>query len=278
MNKHNYKNNTLYLLLTALFILTFCLPVFAQKAIVPGKIVDAGGEFEIDSFTTTMNVRPYAESVDAQIRVKVIGLKGSVTRMMFIMNGGRRVYNVTYNGQKQYFTHVGDFLTVDLTNNPLMPQEKRDFIVRYTGKVHSVSSKLIRTFKIEKYVIQLVVIPRTGDMTAKTNLEIVGYKDKYFPLIKLSKMPTPPPLPSDPSLGLALNNNYVIDRVLINNKEATYTHAKGYITIDVAQNIKPNEKRTISMAYVGKIRNSDRNRIWDNFDNAPFEISPIGAY
>lgn len=272
-----YLNVFLKSTLIFFIILFVSFPVFSQKAILPGKLVDAGGEFEIDSFTTTLSVKPYAESLEAEAKVKVMGQTGAVKRLMMIFNGGRRVYQINWGTKKLLFSHVGDFLTIDFTKFPLKPNEIRDISIKYSGKAHSVSSKLIKNFKIEKYDIKLDVIPGTGNMEATAKLEIIGYKDP-FPLMKFENMPTPPPIPSTPSLIITLNNNYVINKVLIGNKEATYTHVNGFLTIDMLKDLKPNDKEQVQIMYTGKIRNSDRNRIWDNFDNAPFEVSPYGAH
>ena len=271
-NAKTYLNTSfLGIAIIGLIFIFLSLPVFSQKVIVPGKLLDAGGEFDIDSFSTNMKIKPYAESLDAEVKVKVIGQTGEVKRLMMIFNGGRRIYDINWGSKKLLFSHVGDFLTVDLTKFPLKPNEQRDITIKYSGKAHSLSSKL------EKYDIKFDVIPATGNMQAVAKLELIGYKDP-FPLMKFDNMPTPPPIPATPSLIITLNNNYFIDKVLIGNKEATYTHSRGYLTIYLVKELMPDQKEQVEIKYVGKIRNSDRNRVWDNFDNAPFEVTPYGVY
>jgi hypothetical protein len=160
--------------------------------------------------------------------------------------------------------------------------------MRYTGKAHSVSSRMIRDYTIDDYAIALRVLPLTGNLTATAKIALTGTgNSKTPPRPNLSPPPGTkpvkhwiPPLLAERDkryLGLVLNNNYAVDRVILGNQMAPYTHAAGVLQVPLDTPIAKGEKLPLTIAYTGKIRNSERNRIWDNFDNDRRPANPLGA-
>lgn len=280
-------------LLTATLI---ALPAGAQstgplgsspKIALPRTISEAGGEFQVDDVQTTMRVFPAAERFEATTTLQCTGTRGAVRLAAFILNGGRRATRVSENGIDLPFTHAGDFLVVRLAR-PLGAGQQRSFELQYTGKAHSVSSHWIKDYRIDNYAIDLRVLPQTGNLTAVANLRLIGTGPQTPPRPRPTRPPgvpainnrwTPPLLSQvdEPKLGLVLNNQYAVDRVLLANRERTYTHAAGVVRIDLAGPIQRDEVLPVTIHYTGKVRNTDRNRIWDNFDHDVRAVNPYGA-
>lgn len=283
---------TAWLLVLALGI---TLPVQAQttgplgsspRVVLPRTITEAGGEFQVDDVQTTMQVFPAAERFEATATLQCTGTRGAVRLAAFILNGGRRATRVSENGVDLPFTHAGDFLVVQLAR-PLGAGQQRRFELTYTGKAHAVSSHWVKDYRIEDYAIDLRVLPQTGNLTAVANLRLVGTGATAPPRPRPTRPPGAPDIPrwtppllsqaKEPKLGLVLNNQYAVDRVLLANQEQAYTHAGGVVRIDLDGPIRRDEVLPVTIHYTGKIRNTDRNRIWDNFDNDPRVVNPLGA-
>ncbi len=270
------------------------LPVAAQtvplgsseKVFLPNSIGEAGGRFQLEEIQTILSVKPYAESFEAKATLRCTGTKGAVTLAAFIFNGGRRCTEVTDGGRRLTFTHVGDFVVVKM-RPPLAAGSQRLLTMRYTGKAHSVSSQWIRDYTINKYDIALRVLPLTGNMSATANLNLLGTggalperpRPSLPPTAKAPKHWVPPVLADNhiPKLGLVLNDNYVIDKVSFSGRPMDYTHTKGMLTVPLAGPLSKGQQVPVTLSYNGKIRNSERNRIWDNFDNDPTPSNPVGA-
>lgn len=259
----------------------------SEKVFLPHSITEAGGRFQLEEINTTIQVKPYAESFEAIAALRVTGIKGATRLAAFIFNGGRRATQVTQGGRRLTFTHVGDFVVVKM-NPPLAAGQQRILTMRYTGKAHSISSRYVRDYRIDDYAIALRVLPLTGNLTATAKLALRGTGNAASP-----PRPTPttppgtkaiphwiPPLLADRDkryLGLVLNDNYAIDKVTFGNRDRPYTHAAGVLAVPLDSPIAKGETIPVTIAYTGKIRNSERNRIWDNFDNERPQINPLGA-
>jgi hypothetical protein len=278
----------LLLALAALPALGQSMPLgSSEKVFLPNSISEAGGRFQLEEINTTIQVKPYAESFEAIAALRVTGTKGNTKLAAFIFNGGRRATQVTENGRRLTFTHVGDFVVVKMTP-PLATGQQRILTMRYTGKAHSVSSRHVRDYTIDDYAIALRVLPLTGNLTATARIALTGTGNTKAP-----PRPTPstpvgtkpvkhwiPPLLANREkrfLGLVLNNGYAIDKVTLGNQNAPYTHAAGVLEVPLDSPIAKGEKMPVTIAYTGKIRNSERNRIWDNFDNDQRPANPLGA-
>lgn len=236
----------------------------------PWNLTEAGGDYEINFYTTNLDIKPYAASLKATSRVQVKGLTGKVKKLMILLNTDRRVTDIKLKNQSLYFTHVGSFLVVDITKNPLSKNEIKEFIINYTGKIHSFSDRFVRGFFIRKCSVDLSVVPRSGNLEVITKMEIEGKEDPITaPVMK--DMYTPPPLDTDPSIILSLNNNFVVDSVTLDGQEAEYSHVLGDLIIKVPGPLKNKEKRNIEVKYTGKIQRIDRILLWDTYESGPYD-------
>jgi hypothetical protein len=279
----------------ALLLTLAALPVGAQtvplgsseKVITPNTITEAGGRFQLEEINTTITVKPYAESFEALAALRVTGVKGNTRLAAFIFNGGRRATDVTEGGRRLTFTHVGDFVVVKM-QPPLATGQQRTVTMRYTGKAHSVSSRFIKDYRIDDYRIALRVLPLTGNLTATAQLTLTGTGNTGAPPrpapteppgTKWPKHWTPPLLAArdQQRLGLALNDGYAIDQVKLGGQNAPYTHARSVLDVPLGRGVAQGERLPVVIGYNGKIRNSERNRIWDNFDNDQRPSNALGA-
>ncbi|MBC7542075.1 MAG: hypothetical protein H7338_05025 [Candidatus Sericytochromatia bacterium] len=280
--------------LALLLVALAALPVAAQtlplgsseKVFLPNSIAEAGGRFQLEEINTVLSVKPYAESFEATATRRGRGTKGADKLAAFISNGGRRATDVTEGGRRLTFTHVGDFIVVKM-QPPLAAGSQRTLTMRYTGKAHAVSSKLIRDYKIDTFAIALRVLPLTGNMAATATLSLLGTgarkpdhpRPSLPPHIKPPVHWVPPVLAEAQlsKLGLVLNDNYSIDKVNFSGRPVVYTHAKGNLTVPITGPLAKGQRVPVTVAYTGKIRNSERNRIWDNYDNDTMPRNPLGA-
>jgi hypothetical protein len=281
-------------LLATVLVLT-ALPVGAQttplgsseKVFLPHSITEAGGRFQLEEINTTLLVKPYSESFEAVAALRVTGTKGNTRLAAFIFNGGRRATEVTERGRRMTFTHVGDFVVVKM-NPPIAAGQQRILTMRYTGKAHSVSSRLIRDYRIDDYAVALRVLPLTGNLSATAKINLTGTGNRSTPPRPLPTTPPgtkavphwTPPLLADRNkqgLGLVLNNHYAIEKVTVGGQTPAFTHAGGVLDVPLANPFAAGQKVPVTIAFSGKVRNTERNRIWDNFDNDRRPSNPLGA-
>ena len=170
---------------------------------------------------------------------------------------------------------------------PLAAGSQRLLTMRYTGKAHCVSTKWIREYQIDKYAVALRVLPLTGNLTAIAKLDLLGTGETppneprpHLPKgIKAPKHWVPPLLQQgrSPDLGLVLNDEYAVDDVTLSGRQTPYSHTGGVLQVPLATAIAKGQRLPVQIRYTGKVRNSERNRIWDNFDNEPAPVNPLGA-
>lgn len=235
------------------------------KTLQPNGLGEAGGEFMIERVDANLTLVPYAASFSATARLQVSGLRGAVKKMQIILQGERRVTKVTSGGKPLVFTHIGSFLVIELANQPLLKDETRTFDISYTGKVYSVSQRLVREYRIEKYTLKYSVIPRSGSMEGVASINLLAIKDPFM-TPAMENMYLPPLDDDQPTLIVSLNNKYAVADIRLNNRPTTFYHAAGGVHVALPKKMKPNDRNALQIAYNGKVHHIDKNLLWDAFE------------